>query len=148
MTAVIFYEKPGCATNARQKRLLAACGHTVDARNLLTEPWTAQRLLRFFHNVSILAWFNPASPRVKSGEIDPRKIGAETALALMVADPLLIKRPLIEVDDQRICGFDAERLRTLIGLNESLDHGTLLGCAHPNDPAPCPQPLDAHKSAR
>ncbi|MGB8364092.1 MAG: ArsC/Spx/MgsR family protein [Rhizomicrobium sp.] len=148
MAVVIFYEKPGCATNARQKRLLAASGHTVDARSLLTESWTAQRLLRFFHDVPVSAWFNPASPRVKSGEIDPRKIGAETALALMVADPLLIKRPLIEVDNQRICGFDAERIRTLIAPNESLDQGAPQGCAHPNDPAPCPPPLDAHKSAR
>jgi arsenate reductase-like glutaredoxin family protein len=41
---VIFYEKPRCATNARQRQLLEAAGHDVLARNLLSEPWTAQRL--------------------------------------------------------------------------------------------------------
>jgi hypothetical protein len=40
MAKVIFYEKPGCANNARQKALLAASGHQLDVRNLLTEPWT------------------------------------------------------------------------------------------------------------
>ena len=38
MAKVIFYEKPGCANNAKQKALLAAAGHEVEARNLLTEP--------------------------------------------------------------------------------------------------------------
>jgi arsenate reductase-like glutaredoxin family protein len=41
---VIFYETPRCATNARQRQLLEAEGHDVLARNLLSEPWTAQRL--------------------------------------------------------------------------------------------------------
>ena len=44
MARILFYEKPGCTGNLRQKRLLVDAGHTVLARNLLTEPWTAERL--------------------------------------------------------------------------------------------------------
>ncbi len=48
MTAIVFYEKPGCLTNARQRRLLEAAGHQVVRRDLLAEPWTAGRLRDFF----------------------------------------------------------------------------------------------------
>ena len=35
MADVIFWEKPGCAGNARQKALLAAAGHRLKVRDLL-----------------------------------------------------------------------------------------------------------------
>ena len=44
MTDVVFYEKPGCLSNARQKALLQALGHRLTVRDLLAEPWTTERL--------------------------------------------------------------------------------------------------------
>ena len=35
MAKIIFYEKPGCGGNARQKALLLASGHELEVRNLL-----------------------------------------------------------------------------------------------------------------
>lgn len=46
MATLTFYEKPGCQGNARQKALLRAAGHQLHVRNLLTEPWTPERLRR------------------------------------------------------------------------------------------------------
>ncbi len=90
MAVVVFYEKAGCGTNARQKRILEAAGHTVVTRNLLTERWTAERLARLFWRYdAVPPWFNAAAPRVKSGEIDPERMDAATALTLMLAEPLL-----------------------------------------------------------
>ena len=117
MTTVTFYEKPGCANNARQKVLLAAAGHTVLAKNLLIEPWTAERLLTFFGNRPVAEWFNRAAPKVKSGEVIPEAVDAETALAMMRADPLLIRRPLIEADGRREAGFDPAVIEAWLGLN-------------------------------
>ena len=37
MATVFFYEKLRCISNTRQKKLLAAAGHQVVAKNLLTE---------------------------------------------------------------------------------------------------------------
>ena len=48
MATVTFYEKPGCANNTRQKKLLAAAGHQVIAKDLLTEDWTATAFAGFF----------------------------------------------------------------------------------------------------
>lgn len=116
MATVIFYEKPGCGGNGRQKALLAAAGHRVCARNLLAHPWTAAELRTFFGALPVCAWFNLASPRIKSGEIDPSAFDEATALAAMVADPLLIRRPLLQVGETRRAGFDPAAIAAWIGL--------------------------------
>ncbi|MGD0105208.1 MAG: ArsC/Spx/MgsR family protein [Rhodopila sp.] len=141
MATVIFYEKPGCATNARQKRLLAASGHTIEARSLLTELWTAARLGSFFGETPVQSWFNPAAPAVKSGTIDPAAVDATAAIALMLANPLLIKRPLFEVDGKRQTGFDPDRIRAWIGLNPPSEGAAdPVGCSRPTSAGPCPNP--------
>lgn len=137
MTTVVFYEKPGCANNTRQKVLLAAAGHTVLAKNLLTEPWTKERLLAFFGNRPVAEWFNRAAPKVKSGEVVPEEVDAESALALMRAEPLLIRRPLIEADGRREVGFDQERIDAWLGLNKKPE-GDLEGCPKAHEAKPCP----------
>jgi nitrogenase-associated protein len=116
MAKIVFYEKPGCANNARQKALLAASGHEVDVRNLLTEAWTAPLLQRFFGAKPVAAWFNPASPRIKSGEIRPDAVSGPDALAMMIADPVLIRRPLMQVGDRCDSGFDSDAVDKWIGL--------------------------------
>lgn len=88
MTTLVFYEKPGCGGNARQRVLLETAGHTLERRNLLTAPWTRESLLTFLWPVPVAQWFNRAAPRVKSGEVVPEDLPAEAALALLLAEPL------------------------------------------------------------
>lgn len=137
MATVQFYQKPGCATNARQKRTLEAQGHTVVTRNLLTEPWTAEELRGFFGSTPVASWFNPAAPRIKSGEISPNELDAEAAIALMLGDPLLIRRPLVEVDGQRCAGFDRDPVTSLLGRSIN---GQIETCSRPQSPCPSPSP--------
>jgi len=116
MATVIFYEKPGCINNTKQKALLRAAGHEVDDRNLLTEAWTSDRLRRFFGERPVVQWFNSTAPAVKSGRVRPELLGPETALALMLQDPLLIRRPLVRVGDRCEVGFDIPTIECWIGL--------------------------------
>jgi nitrogenase-associated protein len=116
MATVLFYEKPGCINNTRQKVLLAAAGHTVRAMNLLTEKWTAERLRAFFGDLPVAEWFNHSAPRVRDGEIWPHRLTGEQAIALMLREPLLIRRPLMEVDGQHRVGFDQAAVDRWIGL--------------------------------
>lgn len=136
---VIFFEKPGCAGNARQKKLLAEAGHTVHARDLLSEPWTAASLRPFFGDRPVAEWFNRSAPAVKNGEVDLDALDEAAALALMLKTPLLIRRPLMQVGDRRDCGFEAERVDAWIGLGSAAPEGKLEGCARPDMP-PCPTP--------
>lgn len=116
MAIVLFYEKPGCINNTKQKVLLAAAGHTVQAKNLLTEKWTAERLRAFFGELPVAEWFNHSAPRVRDGEIWPHRLTGEEALALMVSEPLLIRRPLMQVGDVYRVGFDQAAVDRWIGL--------------------------------
>ena len=115
MTTIMFYEKPGCRNNMRQKQSLAEAGHRVVAHDLLHEPWTAERLRSFFGERPVAEWFNRAAPKVKSGEVIPETLNAAAALGMMLADPLLIRRPLMEFDGRRTVGFEAEHLTDLLG---------------------------------
>lgn len=116
MVTIVFYEKPGCINNTKQKALLIAAGHEVQARNLLTEPWTIARLRLFFGTLPIADWFNRAAPAIKSGAVIPESLDAETALVMMVQNPLLIRRPLMQVGKQQSVGFDIEAVDDWIGL--------------------------------
>jgi nitrogenase-associated protein len=119
MATVYFYEKPGCINNTRQKKLLAAAGHQVVALNLLTEPWQEDRLRAFFGELAVRDWFNYSAPPLKYGEIDPDKLSEQQALALMLHNPLLIRRPLMQVGDSLMAGFDQQAVDKWIGLKEN-----------------------------
>jgi nitrogenase-associated protein len=131
MAVVTFYEKPGCKGNLRQKTLLAAAGHTVQAKSLKTEAWTADRLLAFLGKLPVSSWFNMAAADIKSGEIVPENLGAEDALHLLLQNPLLIRRPLMEIGEERLVGFDIAAVDAWIGLkNVELPEGNIEACVH------------------
>ncbi len=131
MAIVTFYEKPGCKGNLRQKTLLAAAGHTVQAKSLKAEVWTTERLLAFLGPLPVAQWFNRSAPAVKSGEIVPENLGFEHALHLLLENPLLIRRPLMEVGEERRVGFDPAAVDAWIGLNGvELPAGNIEACVH------------------
>ena len=138
MTRIVFYEKPGCANNARQKKLLLAAGHEVFEKNLLTEPWTASRLREFFGARPVAEWFNRAAPRVKNGEIFPETMNEAAALRAMVEDPLLIRRPLLEAGEIRLAGFDSPQVARWLGDNTAASDDDLAQACHRQRPCPSP----------
>jgi nitrogenase-associated protein len=140
MATILFYEKPGCGNNTKQKIWLAASGHTVLAKNLLTEKWSAEKLREFFGELPVEKWFNPAAPRIKSGEVNPADFDAPTALSMMLAEPLLIRRPLMEVDGECRVGFDEDAIRAWIGLNQAKPDGDIEACPKGHHSQPCPIP--------
>ncbi|MBZ8181703.1 ArsC/Spx/MgsR family protein [Oscillatoria salina] len=117
MKKIIFYEKPGCINNTKQKAILLAAGHQLEARNLLTEVWTPTKLRAFFGTKPVVEWFNYSAPQIKSGQIIPAQLDENTALKLMLSEPLLIRRPLIQVGNEFAVGFDLETINNWIGIN-------------------------------
>src|SRR6266581_3640923 len=126
MATITFYQKPGCKTNARQKQLLEAAGHIVTAKSLLTEPWTDERLCGFFGSTSVASWFNPAAPRIKSGEIDPAAFAARAAprtpMPKAAADPVrhravrILTQRRNRLADERCSGIGSAPRRNCLGL--------------------------------
>jgi nitrogenase-associated protein len=136
MTHLVFFEKPGCGGNARQRATLEAAGHTLERCNLLSTRWTPESLLAFLAPLPVPDWFNRAAPRVKSGEVQPDLLDADTALALLLHEPLLIRRPLMQRADNgtRHVGFETAAVDAWIGLgtNPAFPR-TLEGCASPTE---------------
>lgn len=133
MAEVIFYEKSGCSGNTRQKALLQAAGHQVLARDLRDAAWTNARLLEFFAGLPVSSWFNSNAPAVKSGEIVPEELDPFVALTMLRENPLLIRRPLLQVGNEHRVGFDAEDINAWIGLAQVPDEN-LEACRHGGDP--------------
>ncbi len=133
MAIIHFYEKPGCFNNSRQKQLLIGAGHLLIVHDLLKYPWKHNRqLLRaFFGDLPVADWFNRAAPAIKNGDVDPDSINEIDAIEKMVADPILIRRPLIEVAGRRRVGFDVERIDAWLGLQADVARGDLETCPKP-----------------
>lgn len=139
MSYVIFFEKPGCINNTRQKALLESAGHRLVVRDLLAEGWTAAALRPFFGGMPVSEWFNRSAPAVKAGTVVPEALDEAQALALMLEDPLLIRRPLMRVGPERMAGFDPERVDAWIGLT-GLPEREIEACPRTHAASPCPTP--------
>lgn len=135
MADIVFHEKTGCRGNARQKALLAAAGHRLIVRDIRHTPWTRQTLAPFFAGLPVADWFNRSAPAVKEGRIVPEALAADAALALLLADPLLIRRPLLQVGDRCRSGFDAAAIDAWIGLAGLSAPANLEQCQHNEDDA-------------
>ena len=121
MVDVVFYEKPGCINNRKQKDLLLQAGHRVESRNLLIESWNKYLLQEYFDAMSVTMWFNCTAPDIKSGLIDPSDLTEDEAFELMIANPILIRRPLMRVGDECRVGFDINLVDQWIGLSHSTE---------------------------
>lgn len=143
MAHVVFWEKPGCSGNARQRAALHAAGHQIEVRDLLREAWTPARLRPFFGERPVAEWFNPLAPAVRDGLIDPATFDEAGALAAMISAPLLIRRPLLQSGDTRMCGFDPAQIDAWIGLTPggaAVSRQSMEACAKGNHMSPCPPP--------
>lgn len=110
MSCIVFYEKPGCATNRLQKQLLRATGLELDVRDLFNESWTEERLRPFFEDKPVSEWFNLSAPAIKYGELNPQTLTETQAFELLIKNPQLIRRPLIRYGVHFMAGFDLATL--------------------------------------
>lgn len=129
---VVFYEKTGCLGNKKQKELLKANGVDFEVKSMLDTKWEKSTLESFFDGLEINQIVNEAAPKVKSGEINFKTISKEQLLEKMIAEPILIKRPLIIVGDKKICGFNITQLND--ALNLELDTKKQIGTCQNSDP--------------
>ncbi|MGB0682325.1 MAG: ArsC/Spx/MgsR family protein [Magnetovibrionaceae bacterium] len=128
MEVVRFFEKPGCINNTKQKKLLIAAGYELEVHDLLGTSWTMDSLKPYFEGRAITDCFNRTAPRVKSGEVSPEDLSWDEALKLMIEDPILIRRPLIQTDQGHAQGFDTEVALPAIGIDLERPQGDVETC--------------------
>ena len=105
----------------------------LSVRTFFTVCW------RVFGDRPVTDWFNPMAPRVKTGEVRPQELDEARALDLMIADPILIRRPLLETDAGVCCGFEPGPALDYLGvhLGPSQD---MQSCSRPGPDASCEPP--------
>jgi len=116
MPVVLFYEKPKCVTNAKQKKELRQAGCLVIERNLLEHGLSSEELYEFLKPLHVKDWFNPNAPKIKNAEIDLKSMTPEIALDILVKEPLLIRRPLMVIGERKFCGFERKKIKKIFGL--------------------------------
>jgi nitrogenase-associated protein len=136
MSELTFYEKPGCVGNQKQKELLLSMGHKLEVKDLLQEEWSAERLRPFFGDRPITEWFNQSAPQIREGWISPGRLNERRALKVMLLEPLLIRRPLLEFGSLKQSGFEPGPVLTALGV--SLDpEEDLQSCPMPGASPEC-----------
>ena len=117
----LFFEKSGCGGNARQKELLKKHNIIFEVRDLLNTKWSYEDLLGYFDGLEVADMFNSFAPQVRDKEIDITKLSKDEAINLMIKNPILIKRPLMQINGTKICGFDIDKINQLLNLNIQTD---------------------------
>jgi nitrogenase-associated protein len=127
----IFYEKTGCSGNAKQKELLKKHNISFTVKSLLDTKWTFEVLSEFFIGLDVKDIFNPFAPQIKNEEINILNIKKDEAINLMIKEPILIKRPLLEINGVKLCGFNIEQINNL--LNTKIDTNKKLNTCSSSD---------------
>ena len=114
---IVFYEKKGCAGKQRQKKVLETHGLSYQTKSLLDAPWTKESLEPFFQGLNKSAMINQFAPKIKNSEINIEDYTKEELIKLMCEEPILIKRPLLQIGNHSMCGFDIEQINRLLDIN-------------------------------
>ena len=82
----------------------------MTVRDLFKKPLTIEELRALAARSSVNDLFSWKSPTARKAGITPGSRSDEDLLALMAAEPRLIRRPLIVTDDDLFIGGDLKRL--------------------------------------
>ena len=107
---LLFFGKPVCINNRKQKQILHDAGVEFNEINLLEYGWTTGLLSEFFAGLPKSEWVNKAAPDIKSGAVDFERLSNQALLQAMVANPILIRRPLLAWQGKKWVGFDWQQL--------------------------------------
>jgi len=60
---------------------------------------------------------NQFAPKIKNKELNIENFTKEELTDLMCIEPILIKRPLLQIGSSYLCGFDIEQINKLLDTN-------------------------------
>ena len=85
-----------------------------DERELFKQPMSADELRTLLHGRPVSDIFATRSPTFKALGLAGRPLDDDERLRLMVEHPQLIRRPIVQVDDELVVGFDAKQLEAAL----------------------------------
>jgi arsenate reductase-like glutaredoxin family protein len=94
---------------------LRELGLTVDERDLGKQPLSAEELDRLIGPRPVESFLNTRNEEYRARNLRLNPLTRSEALQLMAANPNLIRRPLLLIDNEIVVGFDGPRYRELAG---------------------------------
>lgn len=115
MTGRFLYVKSGCSTCNRARDLLRAWGVAFTERDLFRHPLEEHELRELAEVASLRALFSDRSPSVKARGLVPDSLDPAAMMAEMLAEPRLIRRPLLRLGSRLVIGCDPAAMKEALG---------------------------------
>ncbi|MEJ5261605.1 MAG: Spx/MgsR family RNA polymerase-binding regulatory protein [Ignavibacterium sp.] len=116
MQKITVYEKPTCTTCRKVSKALTEAGIDFEKVNYYIEPFTKKKLKELLSKMKmkpseLLRKNDEAYKKLKS-KIE--KLSEEEILNLMIENPDLVQRPIVEVGDKAILARPPEKIKEIL----------------------------------
>lgn len=112
-----FIEYPKCSTCKKAKKYLDELGLEYTDRHIVENKLNQEELLKLYKksNLPLKRFFNTSGLKYRELNLKDKlpTMSEEEQLALLASDGMLVKRPILETDNQVFIGFKAEVYDTL-----------------------------------
>jgi arsenate reductase (glutaredoxin) len=114
MKRVRFLYKSTCTTCRDARAFLRNLGGVeLDERDYAKAPFSADELRAIFKDCDPRDYLNPRSPAYKAMGLAGKSLTRDDAIALLLRDSNLLKRPIVIAGKEIVTGFDRQRLLAL-----------------------------------
>jgi Spx/MgsR family transcriptional regulator len=102
-----FYHWAKCSTCRDARKAIAAAGTSVDERDFFKDPLTREEIMRIAALSSLDEMFSWKSPSAEPYRERRGKMSDSELITLMLAEPRLIRRPVLITGGSVLFGFRA-----------------------------------------
>ena len=113
---VIIYHNPRCSKSRQALKLLQERGLDPKIVEYLKTPPSLEELRKLLKQLNVTAsdLLRRKEPAYKKAKLDRQGVTDNEVIAAMVADPILIERPIVVVGSKAIIGRPPEDVLTLL----------------------------------
>lgn len=116
MKNLTVYEKPTCTTCRKVSKALIEAGIDFEKVNYYIEPFTKKKLKELLKKMNMkpseLLRKNDEAFKKLKGKID--KLSEDEILSLMIENPDLVQRPIVEYGDKAILARPPEKIKEIL----------------------------------
>lgn len=114
MSNITVYQKKTCVACKKALAFLDEAGIRYESKDIVSDPPSKALLETAIDETNLKASLNSRSSLYKAKNLGKANLTKQQAIALMLEDPNLIKRPLIVKNGATTMGFDPETLKAFL----------------------------------
>jgi arsenate reductase len=113
---ITVYEKPTCSKCRDMNKLLREGGYDYSKVNYYLEPLSEAQLRELLKKMNLVPhdYINQGEDLTRELDMRKRDIYEDELIALMIKNPDLIQRPIVERGDRAVLGRPTENVRELL----------------------------------